>query len=87
VLGFFATLVVLAVLLAREGSWVDAAVVVFGGLAFSAQRYLAPWYWLPMLPWALGPARSPSGAMSKTAALARVIMVAMFHLASIASRW
>ena len=76
-------------LLFREGSRLDAATVLFGGLAFGTQRYLAPWYWLPMLPWAMAPAPSGDGSlkMSKTAAAARVVVVVMFFVASNAQRW
>lgn len=90
VLAYAALVLALAGLLLKQGSRVDAAVVLFGALAFGSQRYLAPWYWLPMLPWALAP--SPSGGrahapMSKLGGLARAAMVGTFFLASNAPRW
>ena len=67
----------------------DAVTVLFGGLAFGTQRYFAPWYWLPMLPWAMAPAPSAEGSlrMSKLGAAARVIVVVGFFVASNAQRW
>lgn len=78
------------VLLARQRSWLDAVVVAFGALAFSSQRYLAPWYWLPVLPWAMAPALAEHGALrslTKTAAVTRVLLVAVFFVASNILRW
>lgn len=89
VLAYAAVIVGFTGLLWREGSRLDAATVLFAGLAFGTQRYLAPWYWLPVLPWAMAPAPSKGGslAMSKTAAAARLVVVAMFFVASNAQRW
>jgi len=90
VVAYATVLLTLAWLLLRQGSRIDAAVVLFGGLAFGTQRYLAPWYWLPMLPWALAPAPSSEripALMGKTAAVARVAMVGALFLASNAPRW
>jgi hypothetical protein len=90
VIGYAVALGTLAWLSFKQGSRIDAAVVLFGGLAFASQRYLAPWYWLPMLPWALAPAPSERVVplpMSKLAAVARVGVVGMFFLASNAPRW
>jgi len=89
VLGYAAVILGFSTLLLREGARLDAATVLFGGLAFGTQRYLAPWYWLPMLPWAMAPAPSAGGAleMSKTAAAARFVLVLMFFVASNAQRW
>jgi hypothetical protein len=87
--GYWGTIVLLACLLFREGSRMDAVTVLFGGLAFGTQRYFAPWYWLPMLPWAMAPAPSAEGSlrMSKLGAAARVIVVVGFFVASNAQRW
>ncbi|HEY3500916.1 MAG TPA: glycosyltransferase family 87 protein [Polyangiaceae bacterium] len=87
---YAATLVTLVSLLLRRRSWLDAAVVTFGALAFSSQRYLAPWYWLPMLPWAMAPALREHGRLeplSRTAAAARVLVVALLFVASNVQRW
>jgi hypothetical protein len=86
---YWGTVAVLAGLLWREGSRLDALTVLLGGLAFGTQRYFAPWYWLPMLPWAMAPAPSATGslAMSRTAAAARVIVMVGFFVASNAQRW
>jgi hypothetical protein len=89
VVGFWGLILALVLLLLREGSRLDALTVLIGGLAFGTQRYFAPWYWLPMLPWALSPAPSATGSlrMSKTAAAARAIIVVLFFVASNAQRW
>jgi len=90
VIVYTVVVIIAAGLLLRQSARADAAVVLFGGLAFASQRYLAPWYWLPMLPWALAPAPTAEARpvpMSKTAALSRVAMVGLFFLASNAPRW
>jgi hypothetical protein len=89
VVAYAAVILGFTALLWREGSRLDAVTVLFGGLAFGTQRYLAPWYWLPMLPWAMAPAPQTDGSakMSKTAALARFVVVVMFFVASNAQRW
>jgi hypothetical protein len=87
VLGYAAIIVGFSALLLREGARMDAVTLLFGGLAFGSQRYLAPWYWLPMLPWAL---EAPAGKrleMSWTQAAARVAVVVLFFVSSNAQRW
>lgn len=89
VTSYWAVILGFTALLLREGSRRDAVTVLFGGLAFGTQRYFAPWYWLPMLPWAMAPAPAADGSLelSKTAALARVAVVVLFFVASNAQRW
>jgi hypothetical protein len=84
------SLLVLVGLLLRQRSRLDAAVVAFAGLAFSTQRYLAPWYWLPILPWTAAPPLGPAGltpALSKTSLIARVVVLVLFFVASNIQRW
>lgn len=84
------TLVVLVVLLLRQRSRLEAVVVAFAGLAFSTQRYLAPWYWLPILPWIAAPpllANGATKALTRTALGARVLVLVLFFVASNIQRW
>jgi hypothetical protein len=89
VVGYFFVLAAVSAQLFRHGSRLDGVAALFGGLAFASQRYLAPWYWLPLLPWALAPERLHSSATptSKRGAIARVLVVAMCWLACVAPRW
>lgn len=81
----------LAALLYKRGYRLDAAVLLCAGLAFSSQRYLKPWYWLPMLPWAMASIHharaSERFTLPSLAAVARVSVVVMFYFSCISSRW
>jgi hypothetical protein len=52
---YVALLIALCVLLLRAKSYADAATVLVAGAAFIALRYLGPWYWLLIVPWAVLP--------------------------------
>jgi hypothetical protein len=72
----------------RKNERWDALFVLFAAAAFSSQRYLCPWYWLPILPWALMPSLRPSSDQKATAAspalatFARVTVTGLFFVAS-----
>jgi len=91
VTGFALTMFGLSLALFRENSRRDALTVLCGGLAFASQRYLAPWYWLPVLPWAMAPPASSTAElvpkMSRLEAISRVVLVFAFFTASNALRW
>jgi hypothetical protein len=88
--GFIAALAI--VLWRRNERW-DAVLVVFAAAAFGSQRYLCPWYWLPILPWALMPSLRLSSiekattTLTPVAAFARVSVTALFYVASNIERW
>ena len=87
-----AFMVWLATALWRKNERWDAVLVLFAAAAFSSQRYLCPWYWLPILPWALLPSlRARDGAaparLSAIGAFARVAVTVVLYVASNIERW
>lgn len=87
--GYTAILIALAALLYSRGSRLDALIVLFAGVAFSSQRYLKPWYWLSILPWAMVSVQAPDPrrfTMPALGNIARVLVLALFYFACIASR-
>jgi hypothetical protein len=83
---FAIVLVFFAFILWRKDHRADAAIALFCGLAFSSQRYLTPWYWLLVLPWAVGPALSAASS-SRLVGWAKVYLTTAFLVASLASKW
>jgi hypothetical protein len=79
-------LMVLVALLWREGNRQDAAIALFCGLAFGTQRYLTPWYWMLVVPWALGPSVNQAKS-TPVGGVARTYLTVAFLFAAIASKW
>ena len=82
----------LATALWRKNERSDAILVLFAAAAFSSQRYLCPWYWLPIVPWALLPSRrvragADPARMSAIGAFARVAVTVVLYVASNIERW
>ena len=73
-----------AIALWRRGHRWDGALVGFAAVAFATQRYLTPWYWLLVLPWALGPAREQVSS-PRVRAIAQIALTVLFFVGSVAS--
>jgi hypothetical protein len=53
--GYAVAVLAMTWILARRRFYFDAMVALLVATAFATQRYLTPWYWLLILPWAMVP--------------------------------
>jgi hypothetical protein len=77
---YAALLLGLLIWLLRVKSYLDASTVLVVGVAFAVQRYLGPWYWLLVVPWAISGTAS-GRRMLRAEAIARASLAVSFVVA------